>query len=134
MGDYATFREICRYRTYFFPVIVDIETEFDMRRVHPYKQSIVASMLLDLKDMPWITEAWLFGSSLQPYCRHNSDTDVAYRMDKDAVELMCNRDEKFYWLSPLNTRDPYGTDFINLDHIQEFCELSHNIKKGVRLK
>lgn len=134
MGDYATYREICKFRTYYFPIIVDVDTDFDMRRVHPYKQSVVARMLLDLQKMPWITEAWLFGSSLQPYCNYNSDTDIAYRANADMVNTLCDRDPKFDWLSPLNSRDPYGTDFINLDNVAEFCELSHNIKKGVRLR
>lgn len=134
MGDFATFREICRYRTYYFPIIVDVDMCFDMRRVHPYKQRVVAQMLLDLQDMPWITEAWLFGSSLQPYCRYESDTDIAYRADKEMIDKMCADDPKFYWLSPLDSRDDFGTDFINLDHVSEFCELTHNVRKGVRLK
>lgn len=134
MGDYATFRELCRYRTYYFPVNVDVDTDFDMRRVHPYKQSIVASMLLDLQSMPWITEAWLFGSALQPYCKPTSDIDIAYRMNKELVNKLCKEDRRFDWLETLDSRDPNGVDFVNLDNVKEFCALSHNIKKGVRLK
>lgn len=134
MGDYATFRELCRHRTYYFPVNVDMGTDLDIRRVHPYKQPIVASMLLDLQNMPWIVEAWLFGSSLQPYCSPRSDTDIAYRMNRDLVHKLCCEDSKFDWLSPLDSREPNGVDFVNLDNVKDFCELSHNIKKGVRLK
>lgn len=134
MARFASFKELCRYRTYYFPIIVDVDMDFDMRRIHPFKQKIVAQMLLDLQDMPWIKEAWLFGSSLQPYCSYGSDTDIAFKLDNEMVDAKLAEDRFFDWLAPLNKRDEHGTDFVNLDNVPEFCELTHNVRKGVRLK
>lgn len=135
MGDFATLRELCKFRTYYFPVKVQTDSDFDMRRVNPYKQRVVATILDDLKNMPWITEAWLFGSSIQPYCKYESDTDIAFRLDSNMVDKLCKDDNNFYWLYPINERDCNGTDFINLDNVHPYCELMYNIKHhGVKLK
>lgn len=135
MGDFATLRELCRFRTYYFPVIVEHTPDFDMRRVHPYKQKVIYMILNDLREMPWLTEVWLFGSSVQPYCRFESDIDIAFKMDTDEVDRLLKNDRNFDWLYPIRTRSENGSDFVNMDNIHPYCELMRNIKYyGVRLK
>ena len=85
--------------------------------------------------MPWLTEVWLFGSSIQPYCRYESDIDIAFRMDNTEVTRLLENNNKFDWLFPIDQRSEFGTDVINLDNIHPYCELMYNIKHhGVRLK
>lgn len=134
MGDFATLRELCQFRTYYFPVIVDDTPGFDMSRVHPFKQKVVYAILNDLRSMSWLKEVWLFGSSLQPYCRFESDIDIAVRMNNYEVDRRLKEDRNFDWLYPIDKRSETGTDVINLDNIHPYCELMYNIKHyGVRL-
>lgn len=125
-----TLREKCKFRTYYFNVIVDGKFPFDIRRFHPYKQKIIVELYRRVMEMPWITELIVFGSSLYPYITPESDLDLAYRYSKEILD-------KYQKIAPtheLQDVDPNGVDLLNLDDIKETEPIYHNIKKGVRIK
>ena len=121
--DYMTFKERMAHRTYFFPVIVEGNFQFDMRRVYPLKQREVATLLEEIKNDDDVLEVWLFGSAPTMCCNIHSDLDVAVRTKSGE-----------YWSSDL-PRDVFsnGVDFVNLNHIKPGSKLYDNIMKGIKI-
>lgn len=129
MGDWATLRELCRHRTYHYNLIVPSDDKVDLGRIHPFKQKAVHSLLEYARSFSGLEELWLFGSSLQPYCKYTSDIDLAYRVSEQ-LRYTLEEDEL---REQLTSFDINGVDLVDLYTIHEYSPLAVNIRKGLRL-
>lgn len=123
----AYHKKLYSMRTYYFKPIVDCPYDFDMRRIHPLKQRVVLSMLKELEALPWVTELWIFGSTLTPLCTGQSDTDIAIRYD----EKMYTKSNSLRVYGNLMSLDPAGVDMLYLNTLKESEEIYKSIRKGV---
>lgn len=129
MCEYVDWEDYCLKNPVDFPVLPDCQTdEFNIKRIHPYKQHEVLAIQRYLKTVSFVTFAQVFGSSTNMKCTWHSDVDIAIGTSGEETRAENNDMVRNVYELCEN-----GCDVLDWAHIDVGTKIYANINRGVRI-